>query len=113
MEPFTSVIPTNFITVDFDLENHWGKISKEIKNRLTNIEIQENNEFQSWNRRLSYDETGPENPKNKTTKTIERISSRLRPKKQSSVASPKLCYAKQHLFDKEKIEQQTLKNRNK
>ena len=122
MEPFTSVVPTNFIAVDYDLENQWNKTSKTIKNRLENIEIQESNESQSVIRRLSYSETGLKNPKNwtKTASKIEKgsdnsngISSRLRPRKQDSDAAQKLCYSKQHIFDKEKIEQQTSKNRNK
>lgn len=122
MGPFTSVIPTNFIAVDYDLENQWNKTSKTIKNRLENIEIQESNESQSLIRRLSYSETGLENPKNwtKTASKIEKgsdnsngISSRLRSKKQENVVGQKLCYSRQNLFDKEKIEQQTSKNRNK
>lgn len=122
MGPFISVIPTNFIAVDFDLENQWLNTSKAIKNRLENIEIQERSEPQPSSRRLSFSETGLENPKNwnKTANKIEKgtensdgISSRLRPKKQENVVGQKLCYSRQNLFDKEKIEQQTSKNRKK
>lgn len=114
MIPASSLLLTNFIAFDFDLENQWNSTAKAIEKRLNNIEIQQSTEPKSLNRRLSYSEAKPENEQNvwnETANRAEGISSRLRPRKQHSNTVPGLCYSKQFLFDKEKIEKQTFKTK--